>query len=300
MKISRWALCGGVFVVSLGVIGIAAYRSIPDVGTMKGCITTKMFSYYLCSGSSAYVPLGEISPHVVNAIIVSEDGSFYEHHGFDWFEIKQTIEKNLEVMDYSRGGSTITQQLAKNVFLSAEKSLLRKIREAILTVQIEKQFSKRQILEKYLNVVEFGPKIFGVKSAARHYFNKSPGELDILESAFLAFLLPSPKRHNQSFMVKNLTPFARKRLAQIIARMARFRKITDDEKIVSLEKLGATQWLNDPVIDQEFIPEENGAPIEVESSDTTESSEPIEPSDSAVPNEPVESASPSDTAEDVE
>ncbi len=211
--------------------------------------------------------LADVSPYVINAVLVSEDGSFYEHNGFDWFEIKETIEKNISTLDYARGGSTITQQLAKNVFLSSEKTLLRKIREAILTVQIEKNFSKKQILEKYLNVIEFGPNIFGVKSAARNYFGKSPGELDILESAFLAFLLPSPKKHRQSFVVKNLTPFARKRLAQIISRMARFRKISEDEKIASLERLGATQWVNDPVIDHEYLPypeesEESASPAE--------------------------------------
>lgn len=228
-----------------------------------------MYSYYLCSSSPEYVGIADVSPYVINAILVSEDGSFFEHSGFDWFEIKETIEKNLSVMDYSRGGSTITQQLAKNVFLSAEKTLLRKVREAVLTVQIEKNFTKRQILEKYLNVVEFGPNIFGVKSAAKHYFGKAPNELDILESAFLAFLLPSPKRYRESFVVKNLTPFARKRLAQIVARMARFRKITEDEKVISLERLGGAQWVNDPVVEEEYSPEqlETGAPVEVERSD---------------------------------
>jgi monofunctional glycosyltransferase len=248
---------------------------------MNGCLKTKMYSYYLCNDSPNYVPIDMVSPHVINAIIVSEDGTFYDHHGFDWFEIKDSLEKNLSTFDYARGGSTITQQLAKNVFLSGEKSLLRKVREAILTMQIEKKFSKRQILEKYLNVVEFGPNIFGVKAAANHYFGKDPASLDILEAAFLAFLLPSPKKYSESFKVKNLTPFARKRLAQIVVRMAKYRKISDDEKVATLERLGGSQWLDTPVVEEDYLTNdeetntpayepEPSPPIEVEeSSDDT-------------------------------
>lgn len=255
MNFSRWLACIVVFLMSFGLVFIAAYNSIPDVKTMHGCIKTKMYSYYLCQTSPDYVSIDNVSPYVVSAIVVSEDGSFFDHHGFDWFEIKDSIEKNLSTFDYARGGSTITQQLAKNVFLSGEKSLLRKVREAILTMQIEKKFSKRQILEKYLNVVEFGPDIFGVKAAARHYFNKSPYQLDILESAFLAFLLPNPRRYRESFVVKNLTPFARKRLGQIVIRMAKYRKISDDEKLATLDRLGGSAWVNDPMIYEEDIPE---------------------------------------------
>ncbi|OQW49290.1 MAG: hypothetical protein A4S09_12300 [Proteobacteria bacterium SG_bin7] len=255
MKFSRWLILIVVFLLSLGLLGITAYNSIPDVKALRGCLKTRMHSYYLCPTSPNYVVIDAVSSYVINAIIVSEDGTFYDHNGFDWFEIKGSIEKNLSELDYARGGSTITQQLAKNVFLSGEKSLLRKVREAILTVQIEKKFSKRQILEKYLNVIEFGPNIFGVKAAANHYFNKSPIELDILEASFLAFLLPNPKRYRESFVLKNLTPFARKSLARIVSRLAKYKKISDEEKVAALERLGGSQWVNDPVIYEENIPE---------------------------------------------
>ncbi len=267
MKFSRWLVLILVFLLSLGLLGIAAYNSIPEVKVMHGCLKTRMYSYYLCPTSPNYVLIDAISPNVINAIVVSEDGTFYDHQGFDWFEIKGSIEKNLSSLDYARGGSTITQQLAKNVFLSGEKSLLRKVREAILTVQIEKKFSKRQILEKYLNVIEFGPNIFGVKSAARHYFDKDPMDLDILEASFLAFLLPNPKRYRESFVVKNLTPFARKSLARIVSRLAKYRKISEEDKVAALERLGGAQWVNDPV-----IYEENSS--EPETTEPTESTEP--------------------------
>lgn len=265
MNFSRWIVLILVFVVSLGLLGVTAYNSIPDVKVMQGCLKTRMYSYYLCPTSPNYVAIDMISPNVINAIVVSEDGTFYDHQGFDWFEIKGSIEKNLTALDYARGGSTITQQLAKNVFLSGEKSLLRKVREAILTVQIEKKFSKRQILEKYLNVIEFGPNIFGVRSAARHYFDKEPMDLDILEASFLAFLLPNPKRYRESFVVKNLTPFARKSLARIVSRLAKYRKISEEEKVATLERLGGSQWVNDPIIYEENL---------LESPETTEPSEP--------------------------
>lgn len=246
-------------------------RSIPDVRPMAKCMKTKMYSYWLCPGSEKYVSLDQISKYAIDAILVSEDGAFYEHNGFDWFEIKETISKNLSQFDYARGGSTITQQLAKNVFLTPEKTIWRKIREAIVTVKLEKTFSKKQILERYLNVIEFGPNVFGIKSAASYYFGKSPSELDVLEGAFLAFVLPNPKTYHRSFVVKNLTPFARKRLATIVDRLMRFKKITREERDISLERLGGVQWLDAPQIE---IEENADTPVEeIESIDQSFSDE---------------------------
>ena len=140
-----------------------------------------------------WVALKRISPHLINAVLVSEDVRFYTHHGVDWDELHNAIREHFKEGRKWRGASTITQQLAKNLFLGPQKTLGRKIEELILTWHLEHQFSKDQILEYYLNVVEFGDQIYGIKDAGQFYFQKRPGEISAREGAFLAMLLPSPK-----------------------------------------------------------------------------------------------------------
>jgi len=137
------------------------------------------------------------------------------------------MQKNMEEHEYARGGSTITQQLAKNVYLSPEKSMLRKAREALITIQLEKFLTKDEILEKYLNVVEFGDKLYGIGAASQFYFHKPPAHLSPAEGAFLAFLLPSPKKYSVSYRQKHLTKFAEKQISEIVNRLYRFKKIDD-------------------------------------------------------------------------
>lgn len=219
------------------VIGICVglfLASTPRPTDIKGCLTTKMYEVRLCPTEPGYVKLRDVSIHAKNAIIVSEDGAFYDHKGFDWAELKNSMEKNMEKGEYARGGSTITQQLAKNVYLSAEKSMLRKAREALITIQLEKMLTKDEILEKYLNVVEFGDKIYGIGKASQHYFKKPPSLLTPAEGAFLAFLLPSPKKYSVSFRQKKLTRFAEKQISEIVNRLHRFRKIDDYQHDVAL------------------------------------------------------------------
>lgn len=143
-----------------------------------------------------WVSLSRISPHLIHAIIVAEDGTFFEHGGIDWYEVQESIEKNIEEGRAARGASTITQQLAKNLYLSTSKDPLRKIKELIITLRMERYLKKNRILEIYLNVIEFGEGIFGVESAARKYFGKSSAELDRYESARLAAIIPSPLKHS--------------------------------------------------------------------------------------------------------
>lgn len=189
-----------------------------------------MHDVRLCRKDSSYVPIGQISSSLQNAIIASEDAAFWDHEGIDWVELRKSFETNLEKGRFARGGSTITQQLAKNVYLSAEKSLLRKIKEAVIATRIEKQYSKKLILEKYLNVVEFDKNVYGVKAAAKHYFGVAPSSLTIAQSAWLAFLLPNPPKYSMSFHRNKLTPFAFKQMSEIINRLRRFKKISEDER----------------------------------------------------------------------
>jgi monofunctional biosynthetic peptidoglycan transglycosylase len=141
-----------------------------------------------------WIPLGRISKDAVNAVIVAEDGTFWSHGGFDWFEFRESIEKNIKEGRAARGASTITQQLVKNLFLSSSKSPLRKVREWILTWYTEQSLSKSRILELYLNLIEWGRGIYGIEAASQHYFGKSASELNRDEAARLAAIIPSPRR----------------------------------------------------------------------------------------------------------
>ena len=141
----------------------------------------------------AWVPYAFISPYAKRAVLVAEDINFFSHHGFDWGEIQHAIEERLGERGRARGASTISQQLVKNLWLSPSPNPLRKITEGILTWQLERALPKRRILELYLNVVEFGPGVYGVGQAAQTYFGKPPADLDEAEAAQLAAALPRPR-----------------------------------------------------------------------------------------------------------
>jgi monofunctional biosynthetic peptidoglycan transglycosylase len=141
-----------------------------------------------------WTPLSKISPYLTKAVLIAEDDKFWKHEGFDYDSIQKAIEKDIQKRKYKFGGSTISQQLAKNLYLSPVKSLWRKTLEAVLTWKLERNLSKRRILELYLNVVEWGEGIFGAEAAARHYFGKASADLSPLEAARLAAVLPNPRK----------------------------------------------------------------------------------------------------------
>lgn len=144
----------------------------------------------------SWVPLSKISPYLVKAVLIAEDDKFWEHEGFDYGAIQKAMEKDLKAKKFKVGGSTITQQLARNLYLSPEKSLVRKIFEAIITWRMEEVLTKKRILEIYLNVTEWGDGIFGVEAASRYYYGKPSSELTPEEAARLASVLPNPRRYN--------------------------------------------------------------------------------------------------------
>lgn len=143
-----------------------------------------------------WVPLAEIAPELQYAVIVSEDASFYFHEGFDWEGIKEAALRDLAEGKLQRGGSTITQQLAKNLYLSSGKTLLRKANEALIADALERHLTKKRILELYLNVVEWGNGVYGAEAAARHHFGKHAADLSPEEAALLAAMLPSPRAYD--------------------------------------------------------------------------------------------------------
>jgi monofunctional biosynthetic peptidoglycan transglycosylase len=144
-----------------------------------------------------WVPYGSISVHLKRAVITSEDARFSEHEGVDWDAIEKAYKENVKRGRPAKGGSTITQQLAKNLFLSPERSYLRKGQELLITYMIEALWDKRRILEVYLNVVEWGEGIFGAEAAARYYYGVTAAQLGPDQSARLAAYLPNPKRYGR-------------------------------------------------------------------------------------------------------
>jgi monofunctional biosynthetic peptidoglycan transglycosylase len=144
-----------------------------------------------------WVSLSRISPYLIKAVLISEDDKFWSHEGFDYEAIQKAIEKDIKAKKFKLGGSTISQQLAKNLYLSPAKNPIRKIREAIITWRIERVLTKKRILELYLNVVEWGDRgIFGIGAASRHYYGKPASELNPEEASRLASVLPNPRRYN--------------------------------------------------------------------------------------------------------
>lgn len=244
----KWIARFGFFLLVFSfiglIIGVSLWVSLPSKEEIKGCLTTAMYEVELCPGSANYVRLSGISNHLKKAVVAAEDSLFYQHQGFDWEAIQSSFEKNLVEGRYVRGGSTITQQLAKNMFLSKNKSLWRKFREALITQEIESVLKKNEILERYLNVVQFGKNLFGVKNAAKFYFKKHPSELNLNESLFLVFLLPSPEKYSHSYFRKELTTFARKRMKTLLNSMFKTGKISEGEY---QEAVGQLSYFPGPV-----------------------------------------------------
>ena len=205
----KWALILGVIVP---IAWVAVYRFVPPPGTFlmarRATVDGEALDYRWRS-------LDRISPHLVRAVISSEDARFCTHHGFDEEAIRQAMENNEKRPNRIKGGSTISQQTAKNVFLWPDRSYVRKAVEAWFTVLIELGWGKRRIMETYLNVVEWGPGVYGAEAAAQHWFGKSAEDLSRLEAARLAAILPSPRRYKAAAP----GPYVRGRTRAIQGRM---------------------------------------------------------------------------------
>jgi monofunctional biosynthetic peptidoglycan transglycosylase len=162
-----------------------------------------------------WVPYERISVHLKRAVVAAEDAKFLDHEGFDWEAIQKAISRNEKRGRVVAGASTISQQLAKNLFLSGDRSYLRKGQEAVITWMLERTMSKRRILELYLNVAEWGEGIFGAEAAARHHFGVPASSLTPAQAAWLASVLPSPRRYERG----RVTPYLAGRVSTIYARM---------------------------------------------------------------------------------
>lgn len=218
IKVSFLVLVGAI-IVWLGY----EFFTFPNISKLRteNPTTTSMIEYRLSEAQAEgrepkkymiWMPLGQISPNLQRAVLAGEDTRFFEHNGFDWESIQKAWEEAQKegekeakeegdydpndwippMPSFKRGASTITQQLAKNLYLSEERSFLRKGREAAITYFLERELSKKRILEIYLNVIEWGDGIYGAEAAARTYFKKSASDLTPSEAAYLAAMIPSP------------------------------------------------------------------------------------------------------------
>jgi len=180
-------------------------------------------------GSTDWAPLDTISPMMQVAVLTTEDGAFFHHHGFNTWAIRSSIIANLKAGRFVRGASTITMQLAKNLFLSRQKTLSRKLEEVILADYLERTFHKGELMELYLNVIEFGPDIYGVRAAAEHYFARTPAELNLAESLFLSSLLPRPLEYHKMMDKGEVPPSWMNNIHQLMDVAHKNARISDKE-----------------------------------------------------------------------
>jgi len=205
--VKKWSIRVFFLILSAFVLSIAVYFVYPDVSALqkanpkKSAFMKYRESEWQQQGKKKkivqrWVPLSQISPYVIKAVIIAEDDKFWSHEGFDFDAMQKALEKDLKEKKFKVGGSTISQQLAKNLYLSPSKNPIRKIMEAVLTWRLERNLSKKRIIEIYLNVAEWGDGLFGVEAAAQHYYGKPASDLSAMESARLAAVLPNPRRYD--------------------------------------------------------------------------------------------------------
>jgi len=221
---------GLLFAAILGFVYIAyIYLTLPDVRYLaKEIPKTTAFMELRIDEARAegrkfsirhqWVPYSRISPFLKRAVIVTEDAAFFDHDGIDLDEIKASLEKNWEDGQFLRGASTISQQLAKNLYLSPSRNPMRKVKELLITRRLEAALSKQRIFEIYLNMIEWGDGIFGCEAAARAYFGKSCASLDVPEAALMAGAIINPREHNPAKPTRRLL-----RRQQIILRRMQFK-----------------------------------------------------------------------------
>lgn len=196
-----------IFIISVMLLSISLCFIFPDIANLKkeNPEKTAFMKYREKEWQEekrkvrirqVWKPLPGISPYLIKAVLIAEDDKFYQHEGFDFEAIQKAVEKDIKQKKFKFGGSTISQQLAKNLYLSPSKNPARKLLEAFLTWRIERTLSKKRILELYLNVAEWGEGIFGIEAASIHYYGKHASALNPEEAARLASVLPNPRKYN--------------------------------------------------------------------------------------------------------
>ena len=237
MKVAKWigALALGVIALYAAYIGVSLLRLPPVEGLANRRMNLtiqvkdwkgKLHPFVVGPQNGYWTPSEIIPPEMKWAVIVAEDANFYRHEGIDVKAIKNAIKYDLETKSFARGASTITQQLAKNLFLTREKTITRKIEEIILAKRMERELTKGRILELYLNAVELGPMVYGIGHGAQYYFGKPAKALTPRECAFLAAMLPGPQ--------KTYNPY--RHLARVLHRSDMILRLLRDKGVLTPEE----------------------------------------------------------------
>jgi membrane peptidoglycan carboxypeptidase len=201
-------------------------RPLPAVERLKGPFVHQATSFdgrtvsiAVSPDSPDFVALDDVPPLFVQALLLGEDAGFWGHRGVDLGELPAAVATNLARGTFARGASTITQQLAKNLFLSREKRIGRKLAEASLALLLDEALGKRRVLEIYLNLIEWGPGVYGLRPAARHYFGREPASLTPKQAAFLVSMVPGPLKYQRSIQGGMPTPFFEGLMASLLAKL---------------------------------------------------------------------------------
>jgi membrane peptidoglycan carboxypeptidase len=219
----------------------AVLRNLPDVSALKHyrpAAATEVLdkdgnviTHYYDRKFRVWAPMSALPDIVIHAVVIAEDDTFFEHEGVNYKAVWEALQQDVRKKRFARGGSTITQQMIKNVLLSKEKTITRKIREFVLARKAEEILSKRRILEIYLNEVEWGDNIYGIEAASRFYFDKHASELKPGEAALLAGMLPNPRYYNPFKRMDK----ARHRQEQVLFNMHQAKILTDEEYQTALD-----------------------------------------------------------------
>ena len=197
--------------------------------TPSGGRDNEILTFAIGPDNPDFVPYDQISPYLVAAIMTTEDSGFFKHRGWVTSQFAAALRRNIVGGGFRLGASSITMQMVKNVLLSREKTLSRKFQELFLAWYVEKILSKERILELYFNAIEFGPRLYGIGAATRHYFGKTPAEITPAEAAFFASILPSPKRRYVQYCHGALTPQWERYVHRILTRMHERGRLNDEE-----------------------------------------------------------------------
>ena len=222
----------GVSILTLPPVAPLAKPGISMTITVKDW-NRKDHPFVVGPRNPRWTPYGAIPSALKKAVVASEDANFYTHEGVDYEAIREAIKADWRKGKFVRGGSTITQQLAKNLYLTRERTLTRKVKEIVLARRMDDALSKARILELYLNVVELGPMVYGIGHAAHYYFGKRPSALTVRECAFLASMLPGPKVYNPYRKMDRVM----KRSDRILRRMVAARMISREEYDAALSEV---------------------------------------------------------------
>ncbi|HVT44081.1 MAG TPA: monofunctional biosynthetic peptidoglycan transglycosylase [Thermoanaerobaculia bacterium] len=285
-----------IFVIALLAFAGWEWLTFPDVGRLRSespkttAFMERRKALLRGEGKDGtldyrWVSYGRISPNLRRAVLVAEDSAFYEHQGVDVEGLKEALRRDWEKKKLTHGGSTITQQLAKNLYLSPSRNPYRKLKEYVIARELERKLSKKQILEIYLNVVELGERTYGAEAAARHYFGKSAASLTPSEAALLAGSLPNPRVMSPANPNRRLR--ARQKL--ILSRMKRWGYQLEKDVLTEPKARTRVKEETPPPSDTDLVPEEPlpemeplpslAPPLEEPPAVETEQPAPVEPAD---------------------